>query len=84
MVKVYKKYNYDLYSNGKEFIIYNTKKEFKYGHTHVKSFKTGKFLIDLSIHETIPKHLPQYYIESLIRITESDDYKKRLIIILKK
>lgn len=82
MNRVYRKRNYNLYQFGKEYIIHNTRKEFKDGHTHINEFKTAIFLIDLSIHKSVPKHLCNYFLESLIRISDDEKYKKKLNMLL--
>lgn len=83
MVRIYKKKEYNIYSDKNGFIIHNTKKEFSTGHTHINNYKTATFLIDLSIHENIPKHLSKYLLESLARITENKTYKEKIRKIIK-
>ena len=53
MNRIYKKLEYNIYQFDNEYIVHNTKKEFKIGHSHIKNFKTAKFLIDLSIHKSL-------------------------------
>lgn len=78
MNRIYKKLEYNIYQFDNEYIIHNTKKEFDYGHTHIKNFKTAKFLIDLSIHKSIPHHLNLYLLESLIRISDDNEYRNKI------
>ena len=80
LVTIYKKKNFKIYDcgNNKDYIIHNTSLEFKDHHTHVKNFNTCKFLIDLSIHKSIPNHLSDYLIVSLIRLTSDSNYKFKL------
>lgn len=80
MVRVYKRKYFNLYSDDSgEFIIHNTKKDFKDGHTHIRNYNTAKFLIDLALHKTVPKKkLNRYLYQSLIRITDDDSYRKKI------
>jgi hypothetical protein len=79
MVRVYKCKNFNIYSNlHNGFIIHNTKKPFDEGHTHINNFDTAKFLIKLSIHKSVPDHLSNYLLESLIRINKDRKYIQKL------
>lgn len=85
MVVIYKKKNFKIYDAGTNYIIHNTKLNFKDHHTHVKNFHTCKFLIDMSIHESIPeKHLSDYLLVSLIRLSNNKYYINKLNCILEK
>ena len=79
MNRVYRKKYYNLYQFGNEYIIHNTRKEFKDGHTHINEYKTAVFLIDVALHKSIPKHLCNYHLESLYRISEDRLYKDKLM-----
>jgi len=48
------------------------------GHTHVKKYSTAKYLINLSIHKSIPRNLCTYLIDSLIRINNDYTYINKL------
>ena len=79
MVRVFKKANFNLYSdyNG-EYIIHNTHKEFSKGHTHIKNYNTAIYLINLAHHKSVPHRHLKYFIESLIRISDDCEYIKKL------
>lgn len=81
MVMIYKKKQFKVYAECKsdEVIIHNSNKPFDKGHTHIRNFKTAKYLIDLSIHKSIPNHPIRYFITSLIRLTDDKVYKEALI-----
>lgn len=83
MVRVYKKAYFNIYSNEVGYIIHNTRKEFHYGHTHIKEFSTAKYLVDLALHKSLPNRNLKYFIESLIRITDDEEYKKKLMYLSK-
>lgn len=75
---MYKKKNYKIYSAGNEFIIHNSNKPFNDGHSHVKNFKTCVYLINLSIHKSIPHHLNTYFLVSLLRISDDKEYQRKI------
>ena len=78
MIRVYRKKNYNIYSCGDEYIVHNMDMKFEDGHTHIKNFKTAKFIIDLAIHKSTPYHLNSYLLKSLIRISTDEDYKNKI------
>ena len=78
---IYKKHSYYIYDCGDSYIIHNSKYSFKDHHTHINRFSTAKYLIDLSIHKQIPAHLCDYFIESLIRLSDNEEYTQNLKII---
>lgn len=82
MNRVYKKRHYNLYQFGNEYIIHNTRKDFNVGHTHINNYKTAVFLIDLSLHKSIPRHICNYFLESLCRISDDKKYIQKLKLIM--
>lgn len=79
MNQIYTKKNYKVYNKRDSFIIHNTKKPFEEAHTHIKgNLHTCIYLIDLSIHKTIPKRLSKYMINSLIRLSDDENYTSQL------
>lgn len=75
---IYKKKNFKIYSAGKGYIVHNTKLDFHNHHTHINNFHTCKYIIDMSLHKSIPYHLSNYLLISLIRLTNDKDYIKKL------
>lgn len=71
---IYKKKNFKIYSAGKEYIVHNTKLDFGTHHTHINNFHTCKYIIDLCIHKTIPYHLSDYLLVSIIRLSNDKKY----------
>jgi hypothetical protein len=61
-----------------EFMVVNTKKEFKNGHTHLKSFKMAKYLINLARSKKINSGLRPYLLTSLARISNDQEYIMKL------
>lgn len=80
MVQIYKNKQYCIYSNGRDaYIVHNKNKDFEIGHTHIANYHTAKYIINLSLHNTIPnKNIGNYLLESLIRISDNDDYVQKI------
>lgn len=78
MNRVFKKKSYNVYGFDDGYVIHNTDKRFEEGHTHIKNFKTAKFLIDLAIHKSIPHHLNEYFLVSLMRISTDAEYIRKI------
>lgn len=76
MNQVYKKESYIVIPVGNNFIIINTNKVFKDGHTHVKSIGIARLLIDLAIAKELPKN--PYFSDNLIRISIDKNYIREL------
>ena len=60
------------------YILYNTKKTFKNGHTHVKGFDIAKTIIDNCIKNKTPKTSNLYLLTSHIRISTDEKYIKKI------
>lgn len=79
MNTIYSRKTYNIYrENPHAYIVHNTKKQFKYGHTHVSNYNTAKMIIHLSLNKIIPTHLNKYLIESVIRISVDKTYINQL------
>lgn len=76
--KIYERKEYIILRVKKGYIVYNTKKTFENGHTHLQSFEMSKTIIDNSIRKKRPKTNNTYLIESHIRITKDSKYKQLL------
>ena len=76
--KIYERNEFIILRVKKGFIVYNTKKEFENGHTHLQSFEMSRTLIDNSIRKKRPKTNNTYLIESHIRVTKDIKYKQIL------
>lgn len=60
------------------FLVINPKKEFKEGHTHIKSKSQANYLCDCAYKKKIPKNTNNYFLTSLIRISTDSTYIKKL------
>lgn len=76
--KIYEREGYIILKVKRGYIVYNTKKNFKNGHTHIQSFDMAKTIIDNNIRKKRPKTNSIYLIESHIRVTNDSKYKKIL------
>lgn len=76
MNQIYKKNEYIVIPVQNNFIVINTEKVFKEGHTHVKSIGFARLLIDLAIERKLPDN--PHIINSIIRITKDKDYIDKL------
>lgn len=75
---VYRKQGFIIIRVDNGFIVINTTKEFKEGHTHIKSLEVGKTLIDCALHNKMPKTRNLYLLQSLIRISSNEKQIKDL------
>lgn len=79
LVVVYKKKNYKIPSCGKEFIVWNTRLDFHEHHTHISNYNTCKYIVNLCIKNRIPdKHLSSYLLNSILRISDNEDFKCKI------
>lgn len=77
-VQIYQNLNFKVYKAGSGFIIHNTKKSFKNGHTHVHKYDICMIMIKLISNKKIPKNRSKYFIESLIRISDDEEYVDKI------
>lgn len=76
---IYRRKSYNIYKVGNgRFIVHNTKKEFKLGHTHIYNFNAAKKIIAMDINKEMPDHLSKYLIQSIIRISTDKKYINKL------
>lgn len=78
MNQVYSKQAFKVYRAEGGYVIHNTDKKFKDGHTHLTSFKSAKYLIDLALHKSLPYHLDTYRLISLVRISLDEEYRAKI------
>jgi hypothetical protein len=75
---VYGKSSYLVYRFGKEFIIHNREKNFRQGHTHIRSYNVCKTIIDNLIKRKLPKTRNYYLLRSHIRLSTDDKYSTKI------
>ncbi len=76
MNQIYKKENFIVIPVSNDYIVINTNKVFKEGHTHVKSIGVARMLIDLCLEKRLPKN--PYFVGNLVRIATDKEYIKQL------
>ena len=76
--QIYKNRQFKIYETLDGYIVHNSNKEFKYGHTHITNFDTAKYLVYLSIHTIVPKRFPDYLMISLVRLSDDLEYINKL------
>ena len=73
--KIYQKREYIILKMKKGFIVYNTKKVFSEGHSHLNSFNMAKVVIDNCIKKRKPRTDSLYVLDSHVRVSNDDKYK---------
>lgn len=76
--KIYEKKEFIIFQVKEGYIVYNTRKSFQEGHTHLKHFEAAKTAIDLVINKKVPKSTDGYYLSSLVRISDDDKYISKI------
>ncbi|MCR8745002.1 hypothetical protein [Romboutsia lituseburensis] len=76
--KIYEKKEFIIFQVKEGYVVYNTKKSFQEGHTHLKHFEAAKTAVDLVINKKIPKSTDGYYLSSLIRLSDDDKYISKI------
>lgn len=76
--QIYTKEEFVIVKMDTEYIVINKNKKFKNGHTHIRNFKTAKYLIDMIIFRRIPNHLPIYLLVSLKRLSDDEIYTHKI------
>ena len=79
--KIYERKEFMIFQVREGYIVYNAKKSFQEGHTHLKHFEAAKTAIDLVIRKKIPKSTHGYYLTSLIRLSEDDCYINKICLL---
>lgn len=77
-IQVYQRNQYKIYRVGNDFIVHNSRYKFSDKHTHLRSFKQAKNLIYFVSNKKVPKLVSFYYLESMIRVSDDDEYIKKV------
>ncbi len=75
---IYAKHGFVIIPFKRGYIVHNTKKPFKTGHTHIAIYKNAKRVIYHAHRRTVPDCYNSYFIESLIRVSTDSHFKKTL------
>ncbi len=82
--KIFQRKEYSIYRCSDGFVVHNTNKKFENGHTHIRSFKKAKSIVDLCIRKRLPDKPDIWEIESLMRLTRNNAYYNQLRDLLEK
>ena len=80
--KIFQRKEYSIYKAKDGYIIHNTNLPFKGHHTHIRSFHKAKSLVDLCIRKKLPDTPRAWEIQSLLRISNNQTYKNKLLMLL--
>lgn len=75
---LYQKDHYIIFKVEHGVIVYNQNKRFKDGHSHLKNFKSAKDAIRLVKHKKIPRRVRGYYLMTLFRLSEDENYRDKI------
>ena len=77
---VYTKKNFKVFysKEHKNYIVYNMKKSFQEGHTHLQKYEQTQYAIDCVLKNKIPKKTNKYFLVSLLRLTKNKKYARRM------
>lgn len=76
---LYSKKEYVMFEGGNNsVVVYNTNKPFEEGHSHFRSKRRARDVIDSCLNKTFPLHWGTYFIESSIRLSTDERYIKKL------
>lgn len=77
--QIYSKHQFKIYTaHGGQYVVHNSQKSFKDGHTHVYDYSTARYLVFLAYNMKLPKRLPQRLLVSLLRVSRDKDYTQKL------
>ena len=77
-MQVYQNNHFKVYKADYGFIIHNIDKSFEKGHTHVQKYTTCMILIKLLVNKRTPKSRSKYFLESLMRLCDDENYKQQI------
>lgn len=77
---IYSKRHFNIYKLGRnDYIVHNTHKQFKYGHTHINNYNTAKYILNLTLYSSIPqKKISNYLLNSIVRISKDEPYINKI------
>lgn len=61
-------------NNKQGYIVYNRHKIWEEGHTHIRTLKQAKDLIVCAKHHKIPRNVNKYFLVSLSRISNDNEF----------
>lgn len=71
---IFERKEYIILQVKKGYVVYNRNKPFENGHSHLRSFRTAKTIIDNCIKKKMPKTSNIYLLSSHVRISNDDKF----------
>lgn len=83
MRKVYENKDFIILQGGSKYsysyILYNKKKDFKEGHTHITNYGTARWIMRLYQKRLLPDKLrSEYLLISFLRISDDNEYSNKI------
>ena len=75
---IYYKDDFVIFSVNNGFIVYNMKKKWKGGHTHIKTERMARAIVNNVVQKQLPKTRNFYLLESHIRVSNDYDYIRKI------
>lgn len=79
---IYKRKQFNVYFVEDEYIVHNTQMK-DFAHTHIRNLSACKWIIELSIKHKVPHDINKYFLVSLSRINNDENYLRRINDLLK-
>jgi hypothetical protein len=76
MNQIYRRREFIIFKVNSGFILYNTKKTFEEGHTHLTKYTAAISIIKLIERKEIPRNKNIYFLKSILRVNNDCEYEK--------
>jgi hypothetical protein len=76
--QVYSRQGFVIFRVYNGFIVHNTGKTYKGGHTHLSKYNACKKAIEYVLYRRIPDKASCYYLTSLLRLSDDIKYSQKL------
>lgn len=73
-----RRHEFIIFRNHDGFVVYNTKKTFRNGHTHLHNFNSCISAIKCVERKQIPKNQSKHFLNSILRINNDKEYELRI------
>ena len=76
----YTKKNFKIFysKENNNYVVYNLKKQWETGHTHIDKYEQALYLVDCVIKGKIPKRVNKYFLVSLKRLAKDEKYIEKI------
>lgn len=73
-----RRHEFIIFRNHDGFVVYNTKKTFRNGHTHLHKFNSCISAIKCTERKQIPKNKSKHFLNSILRINNDKEYELKI------